>query len=488
MAVVLHLLTFTSILLMYVSSARPPHIVLIVADDLGWNDVGWRNPQMYTPNLDKLATAGVILNSSYVQPLCTPTRNCLMTGYYPYHTGLQHSVIVPDAAGFLPANFTTLPQKLKELGYVTHIVGKWHLGFCNWKYTPTYRGFDSFMGYYNAAEDYYTHYVGPGYDFRFNTDVYRPTEGEYSANIFANRAIDILNSVDPENESLFLYLPFQTVHEPLEVPEKYENIYSHIHNTSRRLYCGMVSALDEAVGNITAVLRERGFMDNLLLVFTTDNGGPTFAGANNLPLRGAKSTLWEGGTKGSAFVYSDTLLKKTKYLNTEMMHAVDWFPTLLHVAGGTADAGMDGMDMWPTISNNAPSPRKEFVYNIDEILHNAAIRVGDYKLIEGNPGHWNGWYPLPSVKEGLPNATADGAAESKNCMVNISADPNYQLFDIRNDPTEHFDISKKYPKVLQQMTQRLAEYKKSLVPANYPPPDPKSNPKYYNGTWSPGWC
>ncbi|KAK3596800.1 hypothetical protein CHS0354_036639 [Potamilus streckersoni] len=284
------------------------------------------------------------------------------------------------------------------------------------------------MGFYTADEDYYNHTHGDGYDFRFNTDVYHPPNGEYSANIFTERAIDILNAVDPRNESLFLYLPFQSVHAPLEVPEKFEKIYSHIHNKDRRIYCGKVSALDEAVGNITTVLRERGFMDNLLLVFTTDNGGPVIKGANNLPLRGAKTTLWEGGTKGSAFVYSETLLKKIKYLNTEMMHAVDWFPTLLHVAGATADDSIDGLDMWPTISENTPSPRKEFVYNIDEILKNAAIRVGNYKLIEGSAGHFNGWYPLP--KEDNSESKVPENSEGYSDRAIISAEPKYQLFDI----------------------------------------------------------
>ncbi|KAL3843144.1 hypothetical protein ACJMK2_021096 [Sinanodonta woodiana] len=478
MAVELSLLaSFVSIFMAHASSARPPHIVLIVADDLGWNDVGWRNPQMHTPNLDKLARNGVILNSSYVQPVCTPTRNCLMSGYYPYHTGLQHDVIRGNAPGFMPSNITTLPQKLKEVGYVTHMVGKWHLGYCNWKYTPTYRGFDSFMGFYSAMEGYYNHSEGDGYDFMFNTDVYYPPKGEYSANVFAKRAIDILNAVNPKNESLFLYLPFQSVHDPTENRDKPRRAF---------LLVSMVSALDEAVGNITTVLRERGYMDNLLLIFTTDNGGPVIHGANNLPLRGAKATLWEGGTKGAAFVYSDTLLKKTKYLNTEMMHAVDWFPTLLHVAGVTADSNIDGLDMWPTLSENTPSPRKEFVYNIDEILKNAAIRVGNYKLIEGSPGHSNGWYPLPT--EADPQSKAPAISEEYSHEAIISSEPQYQLFDIANDPTEHFDISKKYPEVVNQMKQRLSEYKKSLVPANYPPPDPKSNPKYHNGTWSPGWC
>ncbi|WAR29520.1 ARSB-like protein [Mya arenaria] len=378
-------------------AAKPPHIIFIVADDLGWNDVGWHNDQMFTPNLDKMARAGVILNSSYVQPVCTPSRNCFMTGYYPFHTGLQHEVIHPSHPGYLPANFTTLPQKLKQLGYTTHIVGKWHLGFCDWKYTPTYRGFDSFMGYYNGAEDYFTHIRDNGYDFRFNTSVHHPPEGEYSANVISARAVEILDSVDPVRDQLYLYLPFQSVHAPLEVPERYENIYANISTKSRRQYCGMVSALDEAVGNITSALRDRGFMDNALIVFTTDNGGPTFTAANNLPLRGAKTTLWEGGTRGAAFVYSDNLLQNDGYTNNER-----WY------------------------GRGEPVAHRQF--------------RGSFRTL------------------GVP------------------------------DPTEHHDIASDNPDVVSKLLGRLSFHKATMVPANFPPADPASDPKNFGGNWSPGWC
>lgn len=464
-------LVFCSILAC-VDSA-PPHIIFIVGDDLGWNDVGWHNDAMYTPNLDKLARGGVILNSSYVQPVCTPSRNCFMTGYYPYHTGLQHDVIHPLIPSFLPSNFTTLPQKLKELGYTTHIVGKWHLGFCNWKYTPTFRGFDSFMGYYNGAEDYFTHVRDDGYDFRWNTTVCYPPERKYSAEVIADHAIDLINNIDPDTQPLYLYLPFQSAHAPLQVPEKYENIYKNISTKSRRTYCGMVSALDEAVGNITEALRFRGFLKNAIIVFTADNGGPTYEAANNLPLRGAKTTLWEGGTKGAAFVYSENLLQKTKYVSTEMIHAVDWFPTLLTLAGGTPDVDMDGRNQWPMINNGAPSARTEFVYNIDELQNNAAIRMGKYKLIQGSPGIFNGWTPLPPLIDKHNNSLSF---------------PPYQLFDIDNDPTEHFDIADQQPDVLNTMKSRLEYYRKSLVPAHYPKEDKRGDPKNFGGVWSPGWC
>ncbi|KAL4218594.1 hypothetical protein ACF0H5_021184 [Mactra antiquata] len=452
----------------------PPHIIFIVADDLGWNDVGWHNDQMYTPNLDKLAKNGVILNSSYVQPVCTPSRNCFMTGYYPFHTGLQHEVIHPLMPGYLPSNFTLLPEKLKTLGYTTHIVGKWHLGFCNKKYTPTYRGFDSFMGYYNGAEDYYTHVRDDGYDWRWNTSIYHPPRNKYSAEIIADQAINILHRVDPDIQPLYLYLPFQSVHDPLQVPERYENIYSNITSKERRTYCGMVSALDEAVGNITQVLKSRGFMKNALIVFTTDNGGPTYLAANNLPLRGAKTTLWEGGTKGVSFVYSENLLSKTGYINTEMIHAVDWFPTLLYLAGGKLGESMDGVNQWKTISEGKLSARNEFIYNIDDIANNAAIRVGKYKLIQGSPGSHNGWTPLPPLMD-------DDSAKNKTFS-------GYQLFDIENDPTEHYDIADQCPDTVQQLISRLKHYRTTMVPAHFPNNDKRGDPINFDWVWSSGWC
>nr|KAG5699422.1 hypothetical protein BaRGS_016268 [Batillaria attramentaria] len=219
---------------------------------------------MLTPNLDKYAAQGVILNSSYVQPVCTP----------------------------------------------------WHLGFCNWKYTPMFRGFDTFFGYYNGAEDYYTHIRDNGFDFRFNDTVYHGGDNVYSAELLAVRAEQIIRTHD-KSSPLFLYLPFQSVHAPLEVPKRFEDLYSHIQTKDRRIYCGMVSALDEAFGNVTQALEDSGIADNMLLIFTTDNGGPTYSGANNLPLRGAKTTTWEGGTKGAAFVYSKNLFKRTAYTSTE---------------------------------------------------------------------------------------------------------------------------------------------------------------------------
>ncbi|XP_041367682.1 arylsulfatase I-like [Gigantopelta aegis] len=463
-----------------IAAKNPPHIVFIVADDLGWNDVGWRNPKIKTPHLDRLARHGVILNSSYVQPVCTPSRSSFLTGYYPFKQGLQSGIFPVDRANHLPSWFPTLPQKLKARGYATHMVGKWHLGFCNWKYTPTYRGFDSFLGFYSGSEDYYSHMRAQGdnigLDFRFNETAYDKDFGEYSSFVFAERAVDVIRS-NNKNNPLFLYISFQAVHSPLQAPRKYLEIYKRQRNKPRRIYSAMVSAMDAAIGVIMQSLRDEGYMKNLLIVFTTDNGGATYAGGNNMPLRGAKNTLWEGGTRATSFVYSKTLLKKKKYTHNGLFHAVDWFPTLLTAAGEKTDQKIDGVNQWMMLRKGTPSKRREVVYNIDDVRKNAAIRMGHMKLLEGQPGHYNDWYPLPSIW-------------TDKCMYkkDRSVFPRYQLYNITADPSEKFDIASKYPEIVTKLKHRLNKHRTHLVPTTIMRRNRKSNPKYYGGVWSPGWC
>ncbi|GFR69295.1 arylsulfatase I [Elysia marginata] len=241
------------------------------ADISGWNDVGWHNPQMLTPNIDLLAHKGVKLESSYVQPTCTPSRNSFLTGMFPFHTELQRAMDASTPT-FLPTKYPTIAEKLKQQGYATHMVGKWHLGFCNEKYTPMRRGFDSFLGFYMGSQDYYTHVragtleesvsgstqfssfghnlmnsffrmhtrgLMHGIDFRFNTTIWRNTEGIYSTHAFADRAIKVIERHDPD-VPLFLYLPFSAPHSPLQVPRKYEQLYSHIISDQRKTYSGML--------------------------------------------------------------------------------------------------------------------------------------------------------------------------------------------------------------------------------------------------------
>ena len=214
--------------------------MLIVSDDLGYNDVSWHNMDMITPHMQTLVNTGVRLEQSYVQPLCTPTRAALMTGRYPIHTGRQHSCLNPQEPKGLNASFTLLPQYLQTLGYHTHMVGKWHLGFCHESYLPTRRGFDSYYGYWTGGQDYYQHahisVTEPkvsGYDFREGEEVARSARGTYSTHLFADRAGKIIKDSSSNSAPFFLYLAFQSVHGPLQVPQEYEDMYKHIQVTAQ---------------------------------------------------------------------------------------------------------------------------------------------------------------------------------------------------------------------------------------------------------------
>ena len=392
--------------------AKAPNIVVIVADDLGWNDVGYHGSEIKTPHIDNLAASGVKLQNYYVQPICTPSRSQLMSGRYQIHTGLQHGVIKPTAPNCLPTDIPTLADKLKETGYSTHIVGKWHLGFYKEQCMPTKRGFDTFFGFLCGRETYYDHSIDGVYDFhdirhgkKYDADVYK---GQYSTHLFTRRAQEIaMKHVEmKETKPLFTYLAYQAVHAPLEVPESYIEKYKdeHIVDDDRRTFAAMTTAMDEGIGSLVGMYKELGLWDNTVVVFTTDNGGRPKHGGNNWPWRGQKDTLWEGGIHGVGFVSGglEDLKDVAGTKNTELIHISDWFPTLVHLArGSTKGLNLDGFDVWASIIDKSDSPRKELLHNIDQLEGpvgkrypsslfdtriRAAIRVG-----EAQTYYWTAW-------------------------------------------------------------------------------------------------
>ncbi|XP_021345495.1 arylsulfatase I-like, partial [Mizuhopecten yessoensis] len=270
---------------------------------------------MRTPTINRLAREGVILNSSYVHPTCTPSRSSILTGVYPFRLGLQNGVIRPAEAKHLPTQYPTLPEKLRDAGYATHLIGKWHLGFCNWRYTPTQRGFDSFLGFYTGAQDYYKHTRENGYDFRYNATVYHPPRKQYSTKTYADRAVEVIRENRKTDKPLFMYLSFQSVHTPLQVPRKFQSLYKNVKNKERRIYNGMVTAMDSAIGTVVAALKKYRYLQNSIIVFTTDNGGAAHVAGNNLPLRGSKTTLWEGGTRAVSFVLAKKFQKRKRFVH-----------------------------------------------------------------------------------------------------------------------------------------------------------------------------
>ena len=489
-------LCFISALALASESRQPPNIVFILADDLGFNDIGYHNSEIKTPVLDKLAEEGVTLENYYVQPICTPTRSTLLTGRYQIHTGLQHGIIWNAQPNCVPLEDITIAQKLKNSGYKTHAVGKWHNGYYMKECTPTYRGFDSFFGYLTGAEDYESHvsmggysslpyFFWSGYDFWRNETVSTNEKGNYSTILFAKEAQKIVKEHD-KGSPLFLYLAFQAVHMPLQVPDKYLKQYQHIKDRNRRIYSGMVSAMDEAVGNVTRTLKQRGFWNNTIIIFSTDNGGDVNFGGNNWPLKGYKGGLWEGGMRGVGFVNSP-LLQNPARISREMLHVSDWFPTLVSLAGGDLNGTrpLDGYDIWETINTGTASPRTEILHNIDPVetpwfpslkykwCPQAALRVGDWKLLTGCPGDPN-WYPPPSSDLEVEDIPDFEYGKEK-----------IYLFNIANDPEERHELSAQYPEKVGELLGRLQVYNSTAVPVRYPPPDPAANPAIHDGIWVP---
>ena len=232
------------------SSAAPPttkpHIVFVLVDDWGFADVGFRNPNVKTPNFDMLAHTGVILNRHYVFKYCSPSRVSLLTGRWPHHAHQWN----PPASTLAGANLnmTMLPAKLKQAGYATHMVGKWHEGLYTPEYLPVNRGFDTSSGFLQGSEHHFTQKTGCAVDFWKNNDI-DPRNGSYDAYIYRNDLKHIFSKHDPA-APLFLYLPLHNVHSPFEAPQEWLNLYPENSTCSiRRTYQAMASV---AAGCITS--------------------------------------------------------------------------------------------------------------------------------------------------------------------------------------------------------------------------------------------
>ena len=449
-----------------------PHIVFVLADDYGWNDVGYHqnavssgNPSgenttngfIATPAIDAICKQGVKLENYYVQPLCSPTRGTIMTGRYPSHTGVGPEVIRPSFPYGMPSDETFLPELLREAGYDTHMIGKWHLGLCDERYTPTFRGFNSFLGYLLGAEDYFAHtreYNGAnGLDFRngsapnvFPTAL-KTASGQYSTEIFSRAAVDLIANHDTDIP-LFLYLPFQAVHEPHQAPEEYIEPYNTTipHNTSngksRLIKAGMVSAMDSAVHNVTEALKDAGMWESTVFIFSTDNGGPVPV-SSNYPLRGGKSTNWEGGVRGVAFIKgtdNDLAPLPSGVTSMELMHTTDWLPTLVRgVAKGntTQCKPLDGFNQWNTLRSNVTTERTTIVHNMPaagEGFSGGAIRVGKHKMLV------NGMQTEGGAKQSPPPEMAPHAGDVVPEAVSYGG-VDIWVFDVLSDPTESHNLA-----------------------------------------------
>ncbi|XP_072022851.1 arylsulfatase B-like [Amphiura filiformis] len=510
-----------------ITSDTKPNIIFILADDYGYNDIGYHSKQyggiINTPVLDKLAYEGVILENYYVQPMCSPTRTQLMSGQYQIHMGNQHKTIGHAQPQCFPLDEVTLPQKLREANYTTHMVGKWHAGLYKAACLPHRRGFESFFGFLVGNSDHFSHSAGCscenrctgiGYDLHENDMIADPKKwkGRYSTTILTDRAISIIKE---QNEPLFLYVSYQAVHVPLQPPKDPAYKYMNISNSNRRNYAGIVSYMDYSIGRIVDALKQTNKWNNSVLVFQlfskhqfksairnyliyvlTDNGGFTDdQSGNNWPLRGKKATLWEGGVRGIGFVNSPLIPPHSRgRVSHDLIHVTDWFPTFVQgLAGGSLNGTkpLDGFNVWETISDKKPSARTEILHNIDPLITtnkipknfrhseelftpttNAAIRVGEWKLITHEPKKGD-WSVPPELKSTLRKPAATNT---------------YQLiwlFNIKTDPLETNDLSKAHPEKVRELLQRLQHYNRTSVPIFYPLCDTKASPSRYSNFWIP---
>lgn len=440
-------------------AAGTPNVLFILADDLGRADVGFMGAtEVKTPNIDKLAGEGAVLERFYVQPVCSPTRACLMTGRYPSRLGLQVGVIRPHATYGLPLEERTLAQALRSVGYETAITGKWHLGEFEEAYRPTHRGFDHQYGLWFGMIDYTTHVRDSVVDWH-NDDLQSEDEG-YSTHLIAREAVKRIKLRD-KAKPLFLYVPFNAVHSPYHIAPGHENDHAELKG-QRRQYATMLDEMDKAVGQILNAWKDEGLRENSIIVFSSDNGGPApGVVTSNGPLRAGKGTLYEGGVRVCAAAVWDGHIKAGARI-TEPMHMVDWYPTLLKLCGASLEQPkpLDGLDIMPVLTASAKSPHDAILLNTTP--SQGAIRMGDWKLV------LNG---AKNDAEGGLAAKPAARAKNKGRNVQSKAD-SIELFDLASDDSEKKNLATEHPEKVKELRARLDQYQSEAVwPRNLKKPE-----------------
>ncbi len=432
-------------------NAAPPNIVLIVSDDQGYPDLGCIGSKpIQTPNLDRLAAEGTRATNFYVTwPACTPSRGSILTGRYPQRNGLydmvrndmvnyghrftaeEYAVSPEMTLGLDPKEFT-LGDMLRSAGYINGVVGKWDMGQAK-RYLPLQRGFDVFYGHGNNGIDYYTHerYGIPSL-FRGND---RTTEhkGQYITDVFGREALDFLGA-HLGKKPVFLYLPFNAPHSastlaednggqkpgvqaPEEEVAKYRDV---VQDEKLARYFAAVTRMDKVIGGVLKTLDVAGQSDNTIVLFMSDNGGSGNGG--NAPLRGSKSTLWEGGLRVPFIIRWPGKVPAGK-VTDEFLTTLEIVPTLLAATGAAAptQVTLDGFDMLPVLRGGKPSARTEMFW---QRRADMAARVGDWKWLD--------------------------SAKGKG------------LYDLATDPGETKDLSQENPEVVKLMQTRFAAWKKAM--------------------------
>ena len=440
-----------------------PNIIVMVADDLGWNDVGFHGGDIDTPSLDRLAAEGVELNRFYTTPICSPTRAALMTGRDPIRLGVAYGVILPwDNNGVHPGEHF-MPQSFQGAGYQTAMVGKWHLGHAQMTYHPNNRGFDHFYGHLHTEVGFYPPFtVNGGKDFQRNGEDI--DDDGYETFLLADEVSRYIRERD-QSKPFFVYMPFIAPHTPLDAPQDLQDKYKDINTdlepsrakgtddtrrmakllmqpSARPMYAAVVDGMDQAIGQVLDTLDSEGIADNTIVLFFSDNGGAAYSvgGADNVPLRGGKGETFEGGIRVVSVMRWPESIKPAQKL-TDIMTVMDVFPTLADAAGIEAQhkRKLDGRSMWPAITEGVKQPREDWVYFVSEIPI-----YGHFNLTVFN----DEWKLVQDVEQDQLSTTVT----------------NY-LFRIQEDPNEYNNLASKYPDMVQKLS-RLIQERRALHPIN----------------------
>ena len=364
-------------------SVDKPNIIIILADDLGYADVGFHGSDIKTPNLDKLANEGAKLENFHACPMCSPTRAGLMTGRYPLRFGMMRAVIPPQRNfGMAPSEYN-MAEAMRDAGYnYRGCFGKWHLGHLQTQWHPINQGFTYFVGCYNGAVDYFNQTREGEVDWHNNFETVKA--GGYTTDLITDAAVNFINEV-PKEEPYFLYVPYTAPHSPFQAkPEDIEK-YEHRTEKKKRIYAAMVDCMDQGIGEILKTIDERGDRDNTFILFFSDNGGVNRI-ADNSPMKGSKLTVYEGGIRVVAAAHwPNGGIKGGKIINEEMGY-IDVLPTIAAVAKSKVPFKneLDGINVLHAMQGKeALNERSWFTY-LDQnrtSREKIALTLNDRKLV-----------------------------------------------------------------------------------------------------------
>jgi arylsulfatase I/J len=436
-----------------------PNIILWLVDDQGWGNAGYNNGHMYTPHMDSMAAEGIILDRHYTYAWCAPSRSALMTGRMP-HDGFQ------TTGQLVPQDVTMIAQVMRDAGYSTHHVGKWHLGVMRpWEY-PTSRGFDTSLGFMGGSTDYVTQrptgddWICSGVDLQKNGGPATGLNGTFSGNWFKREIDDVILHRKDASKPLFLFVALQAMHTPSPGADVLAPFMVHYHELGYdfrfSLSAGLITHADWLLGKLNESLYARDMWGNTLIIHLSDNGGQVTGSdsdevqGNNWPLRGMKKSLFEGGVRTPAFVSGGAVPQLVRGSRRDgYIHLADWFATLTNLAGSGFSPPPDSHSMLSYLAGaRTTSPRKDIVLAAGNtgltVNYAEAVISGEWKLINGSiPCGWDSWQGpvFPNASNDQPRIMLRGTQAEMHETISsgddgcTSAVTTY-LFNIMVDPHE----------------------------------------------------